>query len=132
MIMTTPNGTSGLHHPALAEQPPLDLKSLTTYDLDSRPSKVFHDDLGKPVGPATRVDEWLETLPRQLAANDLRRVANHLVRARREGRTVACGLGGHVIKTGCAPYLIDWIHQGLIGAVAMNGSAAIHDFELAV
>ena len=40
-------------------------------------------------------------------------------------------LGGHVIKTGCGPYLIDWIKRGVIKAVAMNGSAAIHDFELA-
>jgi hypothetical protein len=37
-----------------------------------------------------------------------------------------------VIKTGCAPYLIDWIKQGVITAVAMNGSAAIHDIELAL
>src|SRR5207245_187288 len=35
-------------------------------------------------------------------------------------------------KTGCAPYLIDWIQRGLLGAVALNGSAAIHDFELAL
>src|SRR4029077_15877303 len=48
------------------------------------------------------------------------------------GRTCAVALGGHVIKTGCAPYLIDWVQQGLIQAVAMNGAAAIHDFELAV
>src|SRR5204862_5291256 len=38
----------------------------------------------------------------------------------------------HVIKTGCGPYLIDWVKRGLIKAVAMNGSAAIHDFELAL
>jgi deoxyhypusine synthase len=54
-----------------------------------------------------------------------------LCRAHREGRTVAIALGGHVIKTGCAPYLIDWIQRGVVKAVAMNGSAAIHDFELA-
>lgn len=93
---------------------------------------MFHDDLGKPVGPQSQVADWLLSLPRQLAANQVKRVADHLVRAKRDGRTVACGLGGHVIKTGCAPYLIDWIQQGLIQAVAMNGSAAIHDFELAL
>src|SRR5581483_10736504 len=91
-----------------------------------------HDDLGRPVAPAASVGAWLASLPRQLAANEVRRVAAHLARARREGRTCAVALGGHVIKTGCAPYLIDWIQQGLIQAVAMNGSAAIHDFELAV
>jgi deoxyhypusine synthase len=116
------------HHPALQ---PYDLSGLQTYDLISRPSKVFHDDLGRPVAPEASVGAWLDSLPRQLGANDVRRVASHLARARREGRTVAVALGGHVIKTGCAPYLIDWINEGLIHAVAMNGSAAIHDFELA-
>src|SRR5262249_59017849 len=56
----------------------------------------------------------------------------HLARADAEKRTVVAALGGHVIKTGCGPYLIDWIHKGLISSVAMNGSAAIHDFELAL
>jgi hypothetical protein len=41
-------------------------------------------------------------------------------------------LGGHVIKTGCAPYLIDWVNRGLISAVVLNGAAAIHDLELAL
>jgi deoxyhypusine synthase len=118
------------HHEAFLR--PYDLAGLKTYDLVSRPSKVFHDDLGRPVAPDASVGEWLSALPRQLAANDLRRVARHLARAYRDGRTTAVGLGGHVIKTGCAPYLIDWIGQGVLKAVAMNGSAAIHDFELAV
>ena len=93
---------------------------------------MFHDDLGQPVEAGASAEDWLLSLPRQLAANDIRRVTNHLCRAYREGRTVAVALGGHVIKTGCAPYLIDWIRRGVVKAVAMNGSAAIHDFELAL
>ena len=111
---------------------PFDLNGLTTYDLESRPSKVFHEDLGQPLPPGATFDEWLDALPRQLAGNALRRVRFHLTRARCDGRTVVAALGGHVIKTGCGPYLIDWIERGLIKAVAMNGSAAIHDFELAL
>ena len=118
------------HHEAFVR--PYDLNGLKTYELVSRPSKVFHDDLGRPVGPDATIGEWLDSLPRQLAANDLRRVADHLARTHRDGRTAAIALGGHVIKTGCAPYLIDWVQQGVIKAIAMNGSAAIHDFELAV
>lgn len=119
------------HHTALETYKPYDLSALKTYDLASRPSKVFHDDLGRPVAHDATAEDWLLSLPRQLAANEIRRVTNHLCRAKREGRTVAIALGGHVIKTGCAPYLIDWIQTGLVKAVAMNGSAAIHDFELA-
>ena len=98
---------------------PYDLAALKTYDLNSRPSKVFHDDLGQPVCENASAEEWLHSLPKQLAANDIRRVTNHLVRAKRTGRTVAIALGGHVIKTGCAPYLIDWIKQGVVKAVVL-------------
>jgi hypothetical protein len=110
---------------------PFDLTGLRTYELQSRPSKVFVTDLGRPADPSTPVGDWLDTLPKQLGANELRRVRDHLLRAHRTGKMVAVALGGHVIKTGCAPYLIDLIDRGVIRSVAMNGSAAIHDFELA-
>ena len=111
---------------------PFDLHGLKTYDLQSRPSKVFVEDLGKPASAGTRIGDWLDSLPRQLAANDLRRVRDHLCRASRDGRTITAALGGHVIKTGCGPYLIDWIQRGLLNAVVLNGAAAIHDIELAI
>src|SRR4030095_599465 len=120
MTQITCNGrhtdVRGPHHSAFENYKPYDLNGLKTYDLTSRPSKVFHDDLGHPVNPDTTVADWLQSLPKQLAANEVRRVSGHLVRARREGRTAAAALGGHVIKTGCAPYLIDWIQQGLLKA----------------
>lgn len=111
---------------------PFDLNGLKTYDLQSRPSKVFIDDLGRPPSPHTSIGDWIDTLPKQLAANELRRLRDHLVRCHEEGHTVAVGIGGHVIKTGCAPYLIDWIERGIVKSISMNGSAAIHDFELAL
>src|SRR5690606_10526550 len=43
-----------------------------------------------------------------------------------------CAFGGHVIKTGCGPYLIDLMEKRAIKAVALNGAAAIHDLELAL
>jgi len=128
------NGLASLgapHFRGLDQFKPYDLAALKTYDLSSRPSKVFHDDLGQPVEAGASAEDWLLSLPKQLAANDVRRVTNYLCRAHRESRTVAAALGGHVIKTGCALYLIDWIKRGVLTAIAMNGSAAIHDFELA-
>jgi hypothetical protein len=110
---------------------PFDLTGLRTHELQSRPSKVFCTDLGRPVDPATSIGDWFESLPKQLGAVELRRVRDHLVRAHRDGKMVAVALGGHVIKTGCAPYLIDLIERGVVRSISMNGSAAIHDFELA-
>jgi hypothetical protein len=40
-------------------------------------------------------------------------------------------LGGHVVKTGIGPILIDLMRRGVITHLAMNGSAAIHDYEIA-
>jgi hypothetical protein len=111
---------------------PFDLHGLKTYDLTSRPCKVFSDELGRPVESGTTINDWLASLPRQLAATALRKVCQHLCRAHSQGRTVAAALGGHVIKTGCAPYLVDWIGRGMLKAVALNGAAAIHDVELAI
>lgn len=132
--------TTGANHAALHPSPkravgafkPFDLKALKTYDLTSRPSKVFHEDLGQPVTPETTVADWLNSLPKQLAGVEVRRVSSHLCRTHRDGRMAAAALGGHVIKTGCAPYLIDWINKGILKAVALNGAAAIHDIELAM
>src|SRR5262245_36484964 len=111
---------------------PFDLNGLKTYELQSRPSKVFIEDLGQPLEPGATVEDWLESLPRQLAADDLRRVRDLVVKAHNEGRTIVAALGGHVIKTGCGPYLIDWVQRGLLKAIVMNGAAAIHDLELAI
>ena len=111
---------------------PFDLHGLKTYALASRPSKVFVEDLGQPLEAEATIGDWIDSLPRQLAGNDLRRVRDHVCRAHRDGRTIVAALGGHVIKTGCAPYLIDWIKRGIISAIVLNGAAAIHDFELAL
>ena len=40
-------------------------------------------------------------------------------------------LGGHVVKTGVAPLLIDLMERRVITHLAMNGSGAIHDYEIA-
>jgi hypothetical protein len=120
------------HSPTFRHATPFNLTGLKTYELKSRPSKVFYEDLGRPVAPGSPIADWLDSLPRQLAGNDLRRVRDHLCRAHDAGRTVAAALGGHVIKTGCGPYLIDWVNRGLLSAVALNGAAAIHDLELAI
>jgi hypothetical protein len=119
-------------HETPEQYKPIDLHGLKTYDLQSRPCKVFVEDLGQPVAPGAPVSDWLDSLPRQLAASDLRRVRDHLCRAHDSGGTIVAALGGHVIKTGCGPYLIDWVRRGLLGAVALNGAAAIHDIELAI
>jgi hypothetical protein len=74
----------------------------------------------------------LDSMPRLLAADSLRAVAEALLHARSDGKPVVWGFGGHVIKCGLGPILLDLMRRKFATAFAMNGSAAIHDFELAI
>jgi len=118
-----------MQSPAL---PNLDLTRLNTYSLFSRPSKVHARQLGCIVGAEATVNQLLNNLPDQLAGCSLRRWRDALWSAHQDHRPVVAALGGHVVKTGCTPYLIDWIRRGVLSAVCLNGAAAIHDVELAV
>jgi hypothetical protein len=111
---------------------PIDLAGIHTYPLASRPSKVTSEDFARPVKPEQSLGGFLSGLPRILAAKDLLELGAIIRRGRELGRAEIAGLGGHVIKTGVAPILIDLMHQGFITAFAMNGSAMIHDFEIAL
>ena len=75
---------------------------------------------------------WLDSLPKILAADSFRSVVDALSNARAHGKPILWGLGGHVIKCGLAPVLVDLMQRGYASAFSMNGSAAIHDFEIAL
>jgi hypothetical protein len=51
---------------------------------------------------------------------------------RANGRGIIWGIGGHVIKCGLAPVIIDLMRRGYVTAIAMNGAASIHDFEIGI
>ena len=110
---------------------PYDLSGLRTYPLASRPSKVTVADFAATFGGGS-FGEFLASLPRVLAVRDLLDLAGLVRAARTAGQPVIAGLGGHVIKTGCGPVLIDLMRRGIITAFAMNGSCLVHDFEIAV
>src|SRR5262245_11911320 len=52
--------------------------------------------------------------------------------AKRRDGGIVWGLGAHVIKTGLGPVLIDLMERGFVSAIATNGAAVIHDFEIAL
>ena len=111
---------------------PLDLEALRYEPLADRPSKVGLADLGRPAEAGVSFDSWLDGLPDLLAGRGLKRLRDAIVTAHEAGAPVVAALGGHVVKTGCAPYLIDWMARGVLNGLALNGSAAIHDLELAI
>ena len=73
----------------------------------------------------------MRALPDVLVARDFVRVVDAIADAARRKRGVVVMLGGHVVKTGLAPVLVDLMRRRVITHLAMNGSAAIHDYEVA-
>jgi hypothetical protein len=111
---------------------PLVLGDVATYPLASRKSKVSVADFAKPASGNAAIAKFLDTLPRILAADDLRNVVSAIQLAKRQGRTILWGMGGHVIKTGLGPLIVDLMRRGFVSGIAMNGAALIHDFEIAL
>jgi hypothetical protein len=111
---------------------PLSLDGIKTYRLSERHSKVSCQDFGSPWRKGGGFREFVDRLPRILAGEALRQVAEAWVRARTQGRPVLLGMGAHPIKVGLSPVLIDLLQRGLITGVAMNGAGIIHDAEVAM
>ncbi len=95
----------------------LDFTKVKTYPISSRKNLESLGVLDIPRNPIT--------------SDDLVELAAHIKRARKQGLPVMFMIGGHVIKTGMSPYIIDLIKRNIITHVASNGAASIHDFELA-
>lgn len=107
-----------------------DVSRLRTVPIAQRPNKVDPSLLAHPPGGDRSFGAFWDSLPDVLAARDLRDVARRVARAAGR-RGVVVMLGGHVIKVGLGPLLRELLGRGAITHLAMNGSAAIHDFELA-
>ena len=108
-----------------------DLSKIRTVPFAGRLNKVEPALLAHPPAGDRSFRAFLDSLPDVLAARDLRTTADALVSAARAKRGVVLLLGGHVIKVGLGPLVADWIRRGVVTHIAMNGAAAIHDFELA-
>jgi len=111
---------------------PLTFGAIRTYPLASRKSKVnARDFAGAPASNAS-IAKFLDSLPKVLAARDLRELLVAMQTARKRRRAILWGVGGHVIKVGLGLVLIDLMRRGFVSAIAMNGAALIHDFEIAL
>lgn len=111
---------------------PLDLGDVKTYPLASRNSKVKLSDFGTPVSEDASLRTFLSSFPDVLAVQSLRQLTARINRARAMNKPIIWGIGGHVIKTGLAPLLIDLMKRGFVSAFASNGSVLVHDAEIAM
>jgi hypothetical protein len=110
--------------------PEADLSRLRTVPIARRPNKVMAGEFAHPPGTDRSFKAFLSALPDILVAKDFRRVVSAVANAARGGRGVVLMLGGHVVKTGLSPVIIELMRRQVVTHLAMNGSAAIHDYEV--
>jgi hypothetical protein len=111
---------------------PLDFDGVSTYPLAERKSKVNTGMFGKPMDGSENMLGFISKLPHILAGDSLRTLIRAMLYARSSKKTIIWALGGHVFKVGLGPVINDLMQAGFVGGIAMNGSAAIHDFEIAL
>ena len=100
--------------------------------IHQRRHKVSIGDFGRVLPPGASVRDMVASMPRLLASDSLRLLAAGIGVAREAGAPVVFALGGHVVKAGCSPYIVDLVRRGVVTHLALNGAAAIHDAEIAM
>ena len=110
---------------------PISFDGISTYPLESRKSKVSAGMFGKPLDGSENILGFISKLPHILAGDNLRTLIRAMLYAHTTGKPILWGLGGHVVKVGLGPVIVDLMQAGFVSGIAMNGSAAIHDFEVA-
>lgn len=111
--------------------PRLDPTQARTRALSKLPRLVRSQDFARPLGKDASIGEFLDSLPAILAARELRELARAIAQTHRAGRTVLLMTGAHSLKTGLSPLIVQWLGEGVLSALALNGAGMIHDFELA-
>lgn len=106
----------------------IDLSNQKKYSLKNRPSKVTQEtfSLKSEIDPLG----FLNSLPDVLKAAEIKELLEHCSNAYFKSKPIITGIGGHFIKCGLSPLLIEMIRLGLVKSIAANGSVIIHDFEL--
>lgn len=107
----------------------IDLSNLKKTSIKSRQSLVKKGSFSKP--DINNFTEFTQSLPDILKAKDFNELLDKCVQAYKNDKPVIVALGGHVIKCGLAPNIIEMMELGLITALASNGSVVIHDYEIA-
>ena len=114
----------------MGRHPEADLSRLTVGSVKGRPTRVAVADFARPPDPEAAA-RLIESLPDQLAARALREIVTRVAAAAAARRPVIAMCGGHVVKTGVSPCLIALMERGVVTHLALNGSAALHDVEIA-
>ena len=70
--------------------------------------------------------------PKPFDNPNIDKLAGDIINARKNGAAVILMYGAHVIRSGCAKFMIKLMEEGYVTHFATNGAGAIHDFEFAL
>jgi len=118
-------------NPRPPREEPFDLARVSAVPIADQRHLVHVAQFARVPEAKASVRELLASLPDVLAARELRELARYVARAYRLGSGVAMAMGGHVVKTGCSPVVLDLVRAGVVTSLHMAGSTAIHDYEIA-
>lgn len=109
----------------------VDLSRVKTISLSTRPSLASAKSQAGLASTAGAID-FYDSLPHFLKADDLRALIAAILNARKKDKPVVIMAGGHVIKVGLNPIIIDLMKRGLVTGLCLNGAGLIHDSEMAL
>jgi hypothetical protein len=109
----------------------MDFSKIKTTSIKKRKSKVNKALFAFPLKARAPFRAFFDSLPNLLKAKELKEIVGAVLAARRRGKPVMLLMGGHVIKCGLSPIVIELIEKGIVTSVAFNGAGIIHDFEIA-
>lgn len=110
----------------------IDLKSIKTYSISGRESKVDTTAFAREIEKSDSVEKFIDSLPEILVASDFKKFIKYYQNAVITGNPVIFMMGAHLIKVGLNPLLIRAMKRKQITHLAMNGACVIHDLELAM
>ncbi|MBN2135618.1 MAG: hypothetical protein JW737_07810 [Acidobacteria bacterium] len=116
---------------SIYKKKPVSVDKLNRYSLADRPSKVHLESFAGLYKKGMSFTDFADSLPGFLGAEQLKEAAARIIEAKKNGKAVILGMGAHPIKVGLAPLITQWMEEGILDAVALNGAGIIHDFEIA-
>jgi len=94
-----------------------DVSKIKTYPLETRPSEVTISDL---IDPARILNE-----PLRYYSSDLEKIARAILEAHKDNKPVVIMSGAHVVKNGLSPIYNEFIKQGIVDHIGVNGAFTI-------
>jgi len=108
-----------------------DLSKVKRFSVKDRFSKVSTSAFAKPIKADGSWSGFYQSLPDVLLAGQFKKLVENMKLAKAKGKPILWMMGGHVIKVGLGPILIQMMEEGWMQGLVMNSAASIHDSEIA-